>query len=534
VKYTALLSLFLVATPVLADEARLPLPDGPVVALIQDPRAFDRALTGGFRRAASGTLPASDPAGAAWKRTRVGGKLVAQWEMLAKDLPLTWPQLMALQPTSVGLTLLAAGDLEAVLALRTGAAPLALAIPGGAEKSHKGMAYRLVSRGAGDDHTADRRMGLAWARVKGCVLIATSERALVAALDKCLANDGATPALPGIVSMRLDLDALRKDLYFRREFLFDEGQKGPESGILEAALRVDGNDLVEVREGSGETRPPAAGWTTAGRDVAAAGWESDGARFFPALRRGLLEPLPSPSSRPVAALAAFPALDPGPSDRYRTDLTKPAPVEGPWGEGELPRWAEAIRPLGGWGWEIGRAGARRLVVKATPGDEKAMRALALETARRRAGASAMASGTASDEVRVGPDLATLAFRRTGDWLWIAGSSADLADVVEPKVDAALVRWGTLDLSQMRQLGRAWAAAEGAFSPGETRPFSDRVLGLLGWMPRTTALSTERRRDGDRFTERIVLRGEAAPPEKPAPRPAAPKPAAKAAPKKPKA
>ena len=79
--------------------------------------------------------------------------------------------------------------------------------------------HHVELRGAGDERTASRRMGLAWARAKGVLFVATSERALALALDRSLSNEGFSAFLPGLVSMKLDLDALRKDLYFRREFL---------------------------------------------------------------------------------------------------------------------------------------------------------------------------------------------------------------------------------------------------------------------------------------------------------------------------
>ena len=96
--------------------ALAPLPDAPVVLRITDVPAFDRALSGGFRKALSGKLPDSDPAASAWKRTRVGGKLDAQWALFAADLPLSWPDILSLRPTEIAFTLLSAGDLEAVMA----------------------------------------------------------------------------------------------------------------------------------------------------------------------------------------------------------------------------------------------------------------------------------------------------------------------------------------------------------------------------------------------------------------------------------
>ena len=44
------------------------------------------------------------------------------------------------------------------------------------------------------------------------------------------------------------------------------------------------------------------------------------------------------------------------------------------------------------------------------------------------------------------------------------------------------------------------------APEETRPFSDRLLGLLGWIPETRTISVERRKTVDGWTERVVFGG----------------------------
>ncbi|MBL8113022.1 MAG: hypothetical protein JNK60_09070, partial [Acidobacteria bacterium] len=339
-KTTLALSLFLIAFPAAhaQTEPPLPLPDAPVQLVIPDPAAADRALTGGFRKALTGTLEETDPVGAALHRTRVGGKLASQWELFTADLSLSWKDLIATRPTSIGFAILAAGDLEAVLALRTPLAALPIPLPPGKAFDHRGVACHLVSRGAGDERTQDRRIGLAWTKTGGTLLLATSERALKLAVDKALANAGVQPFLPGLASLRLDLDALRKDLYFRREFLFAEGSTGPETGVLLAALRDEAPGLVEVREGTAAApTAPAPRWVTAGRGLAAAGWETDGARLFTALRRGLLETVPSPESRPVQPLKPLPEPNATSPDRYLVDLTKPV----------------ALSELGGTGPETG-------------------------------------------------------------------------------------------------------------------------------------------------------------------------------------
>jgi hypothetical protein len=491
------------------DAALLPLPDGPVVLVIPDAPVFDRALSGGFRKALSGTLPKSDPVAAALSKARVGGKLADQWALFVKDLPLSWTQIAKLQPSALGLTILSAGDLEAVLAVRTPLAEIPLKLPAGEEKSHSGVAYRFVARGAGDERTASRRMGLAWAHAKGVLLVATSERALALALDRSLSNEGFSAFLPGLVSMKLDLDALRKDLYFRREFLFEEGVKGRETGTLRAALRSEGTDIVEVRQGSLEPDAgarSAATWKTDGRSVSAAGWETDASRLFSALRRGFLEPVPAPKALPVAALKPLPDANAAASDRYLVDLTRPAPgdpasrVDGE--PGELPAWAEhlAQSPVDGWGWEIGSRGERRLVVKRPASLDTRFLELASATGTRRAGRVAAADG----ELSAGPGLPAFAVRRTGDWLWIAARRADLEGVPEPSPAPNVSRWSRLDLSAVKADGRAWRRAEGTFSPERARPFSDRILGLLGWAPGVTSISVERHEAGSRFEERVVF------------------------------
>src|SRR5262249_25092372 len=94
------------------------------------------------------------------------------------------------------------------------------------------------------------------------------------------------------------------------------------------------------------------------------------------------------------------------------------------------------------------------------------------------------------------------FRRTGGWIWVATRDSDLADVTEPHRDAEVARWGRLDLASLGKEGKLWSHAEGAFSPDRVRPFSDRILGLLGWAPTGRSIRGERRVGGTRFTERI--------------------------------
>jgi hypothetical protein len=485
-----------------AAEPLLPLPEAPVVLLASDPAALDRVLSGGLRDALSGRSGAEDPVMKGLKQTRVGGKLDEQWALFAADLPLTWGEITAMKPTALGLALLSAGDLEAVLAIRTPLAQLPVTLPAGEARSRGGIPYAVVSRGAGDERTLDRRIGLAWARLDGTLILATSERALLLALDRAAAKQGYAPFLPGLLSARLDLAALRNDRYFRREFLFSEGLEGTENGVLVCALREESGRLVEVREGEAPRGPAAARWSTEGRRVAAAGWETSGRRFPSALRRGLLEPVPTPLPRPGLALKPLPDPNAAQGERYLVDLRKPIPASGEGDAAELPRWTGFLKDLQieGWGWEAGADGSRRLLLKVAPAREAEFLALAKATLARRAGAAT----PASSRLDVGPSLPGLAWVRRGDWLWLAASETHLAGVPAPVPDPDLVRWSRLDLDAVRAEMVPWNDAEGASFEGHVRPFSDRILGLLGWAPKTTSVTVERRQDGSRFRERVVF------------------------------
>ena len=485
-----------------AAQALLPLPEAPVVLVSTDPAALDRALAGGFRKALAGTAGAEDPVTKGLRQTRVGGKLDEQWALFAEDLPLTWNEIAAMKPTALGFALLSAGDLEAVLAVRTPLAKLAVSLPAGEARSRNGVPYAFVSRGAGDEKTLDRRIGLAWARVDGTLLVATSERALLLALDRAAARQGFDAFLPGVVSARLDLAALRNDRYFRREFLFAEGLEGTESGVLLCALREENGTLVEVREGEAPRGPSAPRWTTAGRHVTAAGWETSARRFPSALRRGLLEPVPVPAARPGLGLRPLPDPSAAQGERYLVDLTKPVPPAGEGDAAELPRWTaflDALKLEGGGG-EVGADGSRRLLAKVPPAREAELRDLAKATLTRRAGAA----NSSASSLEVGPALPGLAWARRGEWLWLATSEAHLANVPDPEIDADLARWSRLDLDAVRAEKGPWKDAEGASFEGRVRPFSDRILGLLGWAPKTTSVSVERRQEENRFRERVAF------------------------------
>ncbi|HXC17008.1 MAG TPA: hypothetical protein VNV60_06155 [Holophagaceae bacterium] len=502
-------SLLLATLTTLAAQAAtpsLPLPNAPVRIVIPDPDAFDRALTGGYRQFLTGDADENDPVVSAWRKTQVGSKLEDQWSRLSKDLPWTWEQIHALHPTAVGIALLQVGHLEAVLVVDTALAKLPVPLKAGTPKSYAGVAYAFVAKGAADDSSnPDRRMGLAWARTGGHLILATSERALKLALDEVQAGRGFEAPLPGLIAMDLDLDALRKDRYFRREFLF---APGPEQGHMRAALLSEGGHLVEMREGVND--PRAGVFTFDAPGAATAGWEPDGATFWTAFRRGLLEPISSPADLPVHAIAPLPATGGQGGDTYAEDFTKPLVKAGGPGfeEGDLATWKTLLlkHPVTSWGFWVGADGVRRMALPwpaSAAGDFiEACRA----TAARRAGRATLVNSDGADEIRVGPGLPVLAFKRSGDILWIAPSAKDLKDVPTPKKEGDLIRWAQVDLEAVRAEAPRWEKAEGPAQPEQVRPLSDRVLGLLGWMPDTTTLRVERHRTPEGWTEKIVFGG----------------------------
>jgi hypothetical protein len=486
--------------------APLPLPQAPVRIVIPDPDAFDAALSSGYRQFLTGDAAEDDSAVAAWRKTQVGSKLEDQWSRLSKDLPWTWEQIRALHPTAVGVALLQVGHLEAVLVVDTSLAKLPVPLKAGTPKSYGGVAYAFVAKGAADAGTdPDRRMGLAWARTGGHLILATSERALKLALDELQAGRGFEAPLPGLISMDLDLDALRKDRYFRREFLF---APGPEQGHVRAALRSEGGDLVEVREGANDPRQGVFTFEAPG--AATAGWEPDGATFWAAFRRGLLEPIPSPADLPVHAVAPLPAAGGQGGDAYAADFTKPLVKAGGPGfeEGDLAPWKALLAkyPVSSWGFWVSPDGVRRMALPWPASADGDFMEACRSTAERRAGRAALVKADGTDELRVGPGLPALAFKRAGDILWIAPSAKDLKDVPRPKRDGDLIRWAQVDIGAVRAEAPRWEKAEGPAQPEQVRPLSDRVLGLLGWMPDTTTLRVERHRTPDGWTEKVVFGG----------------------------
>ncbi|MBS1785855.1 MAG: hypothetical protein JST24_10540 [Acidobacteria bacterium] len=482
----------------------LPLPPAPVRVIIPDPAAFDQALHGSYRLFLTGASPEDDPVVSAWRKTQVGSKLEDQWARLSKDLPWTWEQIRALRPTAVGLSLIQVGHLEAVLVVDTPLATLPMPLKAGTPRVYRGVSYAFVTKGAADEGAnPDRRMGFAWARSGGHLLLATSERALKLSLDELQAGKGFEAPMPGLIAMDLDLDALRKDRYFRREFLFAQG---PEQGHVLAALRDENGHLVEVRVGTGDARPGVFTFTAS--NAAAEGWEPEGATFWPAFRRGLLEPIPQPLDLPVHAIAPLPSVGGPAGDAYTEDFTKPlVSAGGPAFElGDLAPWKAllASHPIPSWGYWVGKDGVRRMALPWPASEDAAFMEACRATAARRAGRAVLVKAGGGEEIQVGPGLPALAFRRIGSILWVAPSLKDLTEAPTPHPDSDLLRWAEVDLGAVRAEAPRWAKAEGPAQPEQVRPLSDRILGILGWMPNTTSIRVERRRTSSGWTERVVF------------------------------
>jgi len=488
----------------LAAQAPLPLPDAPLRMVIPDVAAFDAALTGDFRRFLTGKPRDGEPVTAAFRQSRVGSKLEDQWLRLSKDLPWTWAEILKLKPKAIGIAILQVGHLEAVVVVDTPLAQLPLTLPKGTPRTEGGAAYTLTTRGAGDaSPDKDRRMGLAWARLGSRLILATSERAMKLTLREAQAGHGLEAPLAGLVSMELDLDVLRKDRYFHREFLFPDG---PEAGRVRAALRREGGHLVEVRSGTGDGRGGVFTFKATG---GAMGWEPDGTGFWTAFRRGLLEPVPAPSELPVTALQPLPETG-AQGDRYAVDLTKPlfAPGEIKGEEGDLGPWKALLArtPVTSWGFWVTPDGVRRIALPWPEARDAEFLECCRATLERRAGRATVVREGSSQEIRVGPGLPSLALRRIGPILWLAPSAHDLQGAPAAQADPGLLRWAKVDLDTVRAEKARWAKVEGPPRPEQVRPLSDQVLGLLGWIPGTRSLDVERRRTAEGWEERVVFGG----------------------------
>ena len=279
---------------------------------------------------------------------------------------------------------------------------------------------------------------------------------------------------------------------------------GPESGRVRAALRWEGDRIVEVREGTGET--PDAGVLFDTSSSAAAGWEPGADGLWEALRSGVLEPRTRLLDRPVPPRRPLPNTTASSGHRYLVDFTRPPTEEGPWDEGDVAAWRDLLssRTATGWGWRVGRTGERAVAFAWPVGRHGELEELCRTTLRRRAGPVATSTVGPLTVMRVGPDLEALALRRDGPSVWIATAASLLDDtpVLRPADD--VVRWGHVDLDVVRGLAGAWARAEGPAAPERVRPFSDRILGLLGWMPEVSSLTVERRRTESGWSESILF------------------------------
>lgn len=499
------LILFSAALALTAGDPKLPLPEAPLRMVIPDVASFDAALTGNYRRFLTGSPRPGDPLVSAWRKTQVGSKLEDQWAKFSASLPLNWDSIRKLQPKALGLALLDVGHLEAVLLVETPVAVLPIAFPAGEKKVYGGVAYTLAMQGTADgSEDPDRRMGLAWARQGPWLFLATSERALKLALDDALNGRGIAAPLAGLVSMEIDLDRLRKDRYFRREFVFPDG---PETGKLRTALRKEGGHLVEVREGL--TEPRNAVFTFEAQGAATAGWEPEGTAFWPAFRRGLLEPIPLLLDQPVPSVRPLPAATSAAAeDRYLVDFTQPKLAAGaaPWEEGELATWKTLLErtPISSWGFWVGPEGTRRMVFAWPEAQDAAFLEACRATVARRAGSATVVKEVTAQEIRVGPGLPALALRRTAGFLWVGPTARSLQSVPAPTASGDLIRWARLDLAAVRGEAARWAKLEGPARPEQVRPLSDRVLGLLGWLPATTSISVERRKTRTGWTEKIIF------------------------------
>jgi hypothetical protein len=128
------------------------------------------------------------------------------------------------------------------------------------------------------------------------------------------------------------------------------------------------------------------------------------------------------------------------------------------------------------------------------------------TVARRAGRATVQKVGDAQELRVGPGLPALALRRMGALLWVGPSARDLQGLPQPQADGDLIRWAQVDLGAVRAAAARWAKVEGPARPEQIRPFSDRILGLLGWMPATRTLRVERHRTAAGWSETVTFGG----------------------------
>ena len=489
----------------------LPLPAAKIRLAIADVDAFDRALSGGFRRALTGELAPDDGVASGFRQSQVGAKLVDQWGRFTGETAISFKTITALETHSLALAVLGIGDLEMVLALETKASALPELFEEGTARTASGRTYHLVRSGAADEGAGgETRMGLAWARDGGVLFVATSERAMKLALEAAAADRRFMPKLEGLASLELDADLLREDLYFKRDFFWNGiSDVDTASGRIHAALRLESNRLVEVREGAVAAGVPTRGVVFEAPGSLASGWIDDGLRAASELWRAVLDPIPSSSMRPDVASGALPSTKAASAeDRYATSVETPL-LEGTslTDTAERDRWQAlftAHKPAG-FGYVTTRTRARLLVLPwPKEGDAELMSLIESRLTHRGA---RLVRGDASGETRefaFGPNLPALAVRRAGEFVWFGPSAADLRAVPVPRWSDDVSRFAKLSLVAARNERRRWERVEGPRSPDSARPFADRVLGLLGWMPSVRLLEVERRVSGSAFRERIVF------------------------------
>lgn len=514
--------------PAVPAMAGLPLPAAMIRLAIPDVRAFDAALGGGFKKALYGTLPEDDGVARGFAQSQVGAKLHDQWTRFRGDTALSFQTLIELQASSAALAVLNIGHMEMVLVLETPLAALPDIFEAGTSRIDSGRTYHLVRTGAADEGASgETRMGLAWSKDRGLLVISTSERAMKLALAAVAQGERFAPKLPGLAGLELDLDALRDDLYFKRDFLFGSLSSASESrGKLSAALRVESGRLVEVREGSLSTTGQR-GAVFEAKDAVASGWIGDASALLAELRRGVLEPVPGPALRPQLTIAPLPATKAASAeDRYAISVEVPAlSPDGSSSEAaEIEAWSALLsaQPVAGFGYLVTPSRARLLAIP-WPKEKDAELSALLEATLTRRGARLVPAAATGDSRQyvLGPGLPVLAYRRMGEFIWLAPSAADLRSAPAISWSSEVTRFSKLNLQAARDEGRRWARIEGPRSSENVRPLADRVLGLLGWMPAVRTLEVERRATGSTFKERVVFG--VAPPAPPA---ASPTPAAK--------
>ena len=494
--------------------AALPLPAAMIRLAIPDVPALDAALGGGFKKALYGTLPEDDGVARGFGQSQVGAKLEDQWARFRGDTMLSFQTLNQLQASAAALAVLDIGHMEMVLVLETPLAALPELFEEGTSRIESGRTYHLVRTGAGDEGAdGETRMGLAWSRDAGLLVMATSERAMKLSLAALARGERFAPRLGGLASLELDMDALQGDLYFKRDFLFGaRPEKAAPRGKIHAAIRLESGRLVEVREGNLEGERTGAGSRGAifeAPDAVASGWVGDASQILTELRRGVLEPLPAPGLLPQRALAPLPsAKAASEDDRYTTNIEVASAIGvSAYEAAELEAWQALLssQPVSGFGYLVTKSRARLLAIP-WPRERDAELGVLLEATLTRRGARLGPSSTSGGivEYLMGPGLPVLAFKRSGEFVWISTTAADLRGAPAIAWSSDITRFSKLNVAAVRDEARRWARIEGPRSSDTVRPLSDRGLGLLGWIPTVRALEVERRVTGGVFRERVVF------------------------------